>query len=79
MITINENVIPYKGGDIKVETSGGTEIVKASASNNGGVPWWIIYVLIGWNALLTAGVVALALSRKNASGKKATEKEEFAE
>ena len=63
LITISEEVIPPNGGEIKVETTSGMESVRASGSGN-GIPAWVIYALIGWNALLTGGVVALAVTRK---------------
>jgi len=72
LITINEDVISNSGGEIKVVTAAGSETVKATGSGS-SVPWSIIYVLLGWNTLLTGGVVALALTRKKTSSKKAAE------
>ena len=43
---------------------------RSPASGN-SVPWWIIYLLLGWNTLLTGGVVALAVTRKKDGQKKA--------
>lgn len=44
-----------------------------SPAQGNSVPWWIIYLLLGWNTLLTAGVVALAVTRKNDIIKKKAE------
>ena len=62
MITIKEESIPKTGGEIRIETASGEETIKTPANSN--VPWWIIIVLLVWNALLTAGIVTLAVSRK---------------
>ncbi|MCR5148377.1 MAG: hypothetical protein K6C35_05330 [Eubacterium sp.] len=71
-ITISEGAIPSSGGEIKVETNAGSESVKVSGNGSGtgsgnNIPWSIIYMLIGWNVLLTIGLVALALSRRKSS------------
>ncbi|MBQ6478524.1 MAG: collagen-like protein [Erysipelotrichaceae bacterium] len=36
---------------------------------SGSVPWWVIYLLLGWNSLLTIAVIALIVTRKNAGNR----------
>ena len=64
-ITVSEEVFPSTASELRVETAVGSETVHASATSS--VPWWIIYLLLGWNTLLTGGVVALAVTRKKGS------------
>jgi hypothetical protein len=37
------------------------------------VPWWIIYLLLAWNSLLTIAVIALIATRRNGVRSKTTE------
>ena len=40
---------------------------------SGSVPWWIIYLLLAWNSLLTIAVIALIATRNKGSRNKASE------
>ena len=40
---------------------------------SGSVPWWIIYLLLAWNSLLTLAVIALIATRNKGSRNKASE------
>ena len=62
VITINEEVIPSSGAEIKVETATTAESVKLSSSSS--VPWAVIYAMLGWNAALTGAVGTMAFRRK---------------
>ena len=65
VITINEEVIPSSGAEVKVETATRAESVKLSSSSS--VPWAVIYALLGWNAVLTGAVGTMAFKRKQES------------
>ena len=39
---------------------------------SGSVPWWIIYLLLAWNSLLTIAVIALIATRNKGSRNKAS-------
>ncbi len=69
--------VKIKEGDLVLTMSDGTVINagsivtenRVSPETQKSVPWWIIFVLIGWNTLLTAGFIALAVTKKGGSAK----------
>ena len=62
--------VQIQEGDLVLTMSDGTVINagsivtenRVSPETQKSVPWWIIFVLIGWNTLLTAGFIALAVA-----------------
>ena len=78
---LNAPEVQIQEGDLVLTMSDGTVINAGSIVTENrvrpetqkSVPWWIIFVLIGWNTLLTAGFIALAVAKKSGSSKKGSQ------